>query len=627
MTTTDAPIEPTLSVRNLTVNSAYAELLHGISFDIAPGERVGLIGESGSGKSLTATSVMGLLPETLAANGEIHLAGGHGDLVHASESTLSQLRGNTMAMVFQEPMTALNPLMKVGAQVAEIMTQHRTVPSGQTAAARAVELLAQVKLPNPAEAALAFPHQLSGGQRQRVMLAMAMANDPQLLLCDEPTTALDVTVQAEVLRLIEGLVTERGTSLLFITHDIGVVAEVCERVLVMYKGDIVEDGTVEQVITNPQHPYTKALIAASNLSVVDERGRLHTIATSAITLPTAAELAAALEEPAVGSPAAAAAGAAGAVADVASADAAAAEPAVAAPAIASTPGFVIPHQRRTDPDERIIFNEIPGEPLIRVRELTRQYKRRGGGKLFGKPPVVHGLRGLDFDVAKGQRFGIVGESGSGKSTLMRLMCALDEPTGGSITVSGQELAGAKERELRDFRSQVQIVFQDPMGSLDPRMKVEQIVAEPLRGVSREESRERVIAQLESVGLDADVMHRHPHQFSGGQRQRISIARALITRPRVLVADEAVSALDVSVRAQVLNLLSDLVDEYALTLLFVSHDLGVIRHACDTVAVLSDGRIVECGPTDDVYDNPLHPYTQKLVSATPSISELAGRARS
>ncbi|QYH36892.1 ABC transporter ATP-binding protein [Salinibacterium sp. M195] len=612
MTTSDTSGEPTLSVRNLTVNSAYAELLHGISFDIAPGERVGLIGESGSGKSLTATSVMGLLPETLAANGEIHLAGGHGDLVHASETKLSQLRGNTMAMVFQEPMTALNPLMKVGAQVAEIMTQHRTVPAGQSASARAVELLAQVKLPNPAEAALAFPHQLSGGQRQRVMLAMAMANDPKLLLCDEPTTALDVTVQAEVLRLIEGLVTERGTSLLFITHDIGVVAEVCERVLVMYKGDIVEDGTVEQVITNPQHPYTKALIAASNLSVVDERGRLHTIATSAITLPTAAELAAALQQPVATKPAE---------------PSQSVEPALATPALASAPDFVIPHQRRTDPDERIIFNEIPGEPLIRVRELTRQYKRRGGGKLFGKPPVVHGLRGLDFDVAKGQRFGIVGESGSGKSTLMRLMCALDEPTGGSITVSGQELAGAKERDLRDFRSKVQIVFQDPMGSLDPRMKVEQIVAEPLRGVSRDESRERVIAQLESVGLDADVMHRHPHQFSGGQRQRISIARALITRPRVLVADEAVSALDVSVRAQVLNLLSDLVDEYALTLLFVSHDLGVIRHACDTVAVLSDGRIVECGPTDDVYDNPLHPYTQKLVSATPSISELAGRARS
>jgi ABC-type glutathione transport system ATPase component len=605
MTTSDSPIEPTLSVRNLTVNSAFAELLHGVSFDIAPGERVGLIGESGSGKSLTATSVMGLLPETLAANGEIHLAGGHGDLVHASETKLSQLRGNTMAMVFQEPMTALNPLMKAGAQVAEIMTQHGTVPAGQSAASRAVELLAQVKLPNPAEAALAFPHQLSGGQRQRVMLAMAMANDPQLLLCDEPTTALDVTVQAEVLRLIEGLVTERGTSLLFITHDIGVVAEVCERVLVMYKGDIVEDGPVEQIITNPQHPYTKALIAASNLSVVDERGRLHTIATSAITLPTAAELAESASVAKVVAPV---------------------ETAVDTPALASAPGFVIPHQRRTDPDEQIIFNEVAGEPLIRVRDLTRQYKRRGGGKLFGKPPIVHGLRGLDFDVAKGQRFGIVGESGSGKSTLMRLMCALDEPTGGSITVSGQELAGAKERELRDFRSQVQIVFQDPMGSLDPRMKVEQIVAEPLRGVSRDESRERVIAQLESVGLDADVMHRHPHQFSGGQRQRISIARALITRPRVLVADEAVSALDVSVRAQVLNLLSDLVDEYALTLLFVSHDLGVIRHACDTVAVLSDGRIVECGPTDDVYDNPLHPYTQKLVSATPSIAELAGRAR-
>jgi ABC-type glutathione transport system ATPase component len=511
-----------------------------------------------------------------------------------------------MAMVFQEPMTALNPLMKVGDQVAEIMTQHGTAPSGRAASQRAVELLAQVQLPNPAEAALAFPHQLSGGQRQRVMLAMAMANDPKLLLCDEPTTALDVTVQAEVLRLIDGLVTERGTSLLFITHDIGVVATVCERVLVMYKGEIVEDGSVEQVLTAPRHPYTQALIAASDLSAVDERGRLRTVATSSIPLPPTAQPAPAER-----------AGAA---------DAAASTPA-AAPAAPSAAGtaHVAPHLRRTDPDERITFNEVAGDPLIRVRGLTRQYKRRGGGRLFGKAPVVHGLRGLDFDVAAGQRFGIVGESGSGKSTLMRLLCALDEPTGGSVNVSGQELAGARERDLRGFRSQVQIVFQDPMGSLDPRMKVEQIVAEPLRGVGRDESRARVVAQLESVGLDADVMHRHPHQFSGGQRQRISIARALITRPRVLVADEAVSALDVSVRAQVLNLLSDLVDEYALTLLFVSHDLGVIRHACDTVAVLSDGRIVECGPTGEVYDNPLHPYTQKLVSATPSIAELAERA--
>jgi peptide/nickel transport system ATP-binding protein len=266
-------------------------------------------------------------------------------------------------------------------------------------------------------------------------------------------------------------------------------------------------------------------------------------------------------------------------------------------------------------DDPIVFNEQPGESLIRVRDLTRDYRRRGGTP-FTAAPVVHGLRGVSVDVASGQRLGIVGESGSGKSTLMRLLCALDTPTSGSIRVGGQELAGATPRQLRPFRSQVQIVFQDPMGSLDPRMRVRDIVAEPLRHVGRDETRERVVAQLAAVGLDADVLGRRPHEFSGGQRQRISIARALITRPRVLIADEAVSALDVSVRAQVLNLLADLVDEYSLTLVFVSHDLGVIRHACDTVAVLSDGRIVESGPTEAVYTNPQHAYTQQLVAATP-----------
>ncbi|TFD88908.1 ABC transporter ATP-binding protein [Cryobacterium serini] len=586
---------PTLSVTDLRVGSPFTELLHGISFDIAAGERVGLIGESGSGKSLTATAVMGLLPETLAATGTIRLNGVDADLLTAGERRLNSLRGNTMAMVFQEPMTALNPLMRVGAQVAEIMTVHHTERGRRQARQRAVELLAQVKLPNPAEAALAFPHQLSGGQRQRVMLAMAMANDPQLLLCDEPTTALDVTVQAEVLKLIGNLVTDRGTALLLITHDIAVVAEVCQRVLVMYQGDIVEDGPVGRVLTAPQHPYTQKLIAASDLSSVDDRGRLHTMSMPVVSTPAAT--------PSSPRPI--------------QADATAA---------LTAPPHRAAHQRLEPDGPPVIFNEATGAPAISVRGLSRQYRRRGGG-LFTPAPVVHGLREVSFDVAEGQRFGIVGESGSGKSTLMRILCALDQPTSGTVDVLGQSIDGASERQLREFRSQVQIVFQDPMGSLDPRMRVRDIVAEPLRQVSRAEALVRVEAQLAAVGLDADVMHRHPHQFSGGQRQRISIARALITRPRVLVADEAVSALDVSVRAQVLNLLADLVDEYQLTLVFVSHDLGVIRHLCDTVAVISDGRIVECGPTASVYDRPLHPYTQQLVSATPSMDELARRITS
>ncbi|WP_104191647.1 ABC transporter ATP-binding protein [Cryobacterium sp. Y82] len=586
---------PTLSVTDLRVGSPFTELLHGISFDIAAGERVGLIGESGSGKSLTATSVMGLLPETLTATGTIRLNGVDADLLSAGERRLNSLRGNTMAMVFQEPMTALNPLMRVGAQVAEIMTVHHTERGRRQARQRAVELLAQVKLPNPAEAALAFPHQLSGGQRQRVMLAMAMANDPQLLLCDEPTTALDVTVQAEVLKLIGNLVTDRGTALLLITHDIAVVAEVCQRVLVMYQGDIVEDGPVGRVLTAPQHPYTQKLIAASDLSSVDDRGRLHTMSMPVVSTPGAA--------PSSPRPI--------------QADATAA---------LTAPPHRAAHQCLEPDGPPIIFNEATGAPAISVRGLSRQYRRRGGG-LFTPAPVVHGLREVSFDVAEGQRFGIVGESGSGKSTLMRILCALDQPTSGTVDVLGQSVDGASERQLREFRSEVQIVFQDPMGSLDPRMRVRDIVAEPLRQVSRAEALVRVEAQLAAVGLDADVMHRHPHQFSGGQRQRISIARALITRPRVLVADEAVSALDVSVRAQVLNLLADLVDEYRLTLVFVSHDLGVIRHLCDTVAVISDGRIVECGPTASVYDRPLHPYTQQLVTATPSMDELARRITS
>ena len=613
MTSADFAVD----VSGLTVTAGSATLVDDISFRIAPGERVGLIGESGSGKSVTSTAIMGLLPDTLSTSGTVRVAGADDNLLGRSDARLAQLRGSAMSMVFQEPMTALNPLMRVGRQVAEIMTIHRTASSAE-AGRRAVELLADVGLPNPAESAKAYPHQLSGGQRQRVMLAMALANDPALLVCDEPTTALDVTVQKQVLDLVLRAVTERGTGLLFITHDLAVVASVCERVLVMNAGVVVEEGPIETVFTRPQHPYTRGLLAASDLTATDDDGRLFTIATAAGYDPTrlraveakvAVEAAVAIEpEVAVESEVVVQSEVVGAA--VADADAITPTP----------PGTAAAAEPRPDGAAAL------AAPLVRVRGLTKTYVRSRSG-LFGRAARVEALRGLDLDIHEGERFGIVGESGSGKSTLLRILSGLDQPSSGEVEVVGTSLRGAKEKDLGELRRNLQIVFQDPMGSLDPRMNVGEIVAEPLLNPANLQSgtaaspaeRRRLVAEmLDHVGLPSSSVERFPHEFSGGQRQRISIARALVCRPRVLVADEPVSALDVSVRAQVLNLLADLVDEYGLTLVFVSHDLGVVRHLCDTVAVMREGEIVETGPTEQLYDAPAHDYTRQLVLATPTL---------
>lgn len=581
-TTTGALID----VRGLTISTKHRTLVSNFNLRMNPGDRVGLIGESGSGKSMTTSALMGLLPEGVSASGSIQLAGHPRNLVEATDRELQKIRGKDMSMVFQEPLTALNPLMKVGPQVAEIMTSHKTVASKSAAQARAVELLGSVKLPDPARAARSYPHQLSGGQRQRAMLAMALANNPGLLLCDEPTTALDVTVQRQVLDLILESVQERGTGLLFITHDLSVVANVCDRVLVMNNGQVVEEGDTGEVFSNPQHPYTRGLLAASDLNATDADGRLFTVASAASYIPPLAEAQPVVEA------------ANAEISDLGEHDQAA--------------GDIAP--------------EIPS--LISVKDLTRFYPV-GRSSLFGKRSEVHALKGVSFDVAAGQRFGVVGESGSGKSTLLRILAGLDQPTSGSVRVAGSEVAGAKERDLVQLRQQLQIVFQDPMGSLDPRMRVRDIIAEPLlvpgQKVDSAKHRKMVAEMLGSVGLPADAAERFPHQFSGGQRQRISIARALICEPRVLVADEPVSALDVSVRAQVLNLLSDLVDDYQLTLVFVSHDLGVVRHICDNVVVMNEGRIVESGTTEQIYDSPQHAYTRTLVNSSMSLrNELALR---
>lgn len=590
-----------LEVTDLSITTAQTTLVHPTSFTIAPGERVGLIGESGSGKSLTSSAVMGLLPDELTATGSITLTGTQGNLLERSDRQIARLRGLNMSMVFQEPMSALNPLMRVGAQVAEVMRIHRT-QSKTSAAKRAIDLLGLVQLPDPQTTARAYPHQLSGGQRQRVMLAMALANDPQLLICDEPTTALDVTVQRQVLDLVLDAVTTSDTGLLFITHDLAVVASVCEKVMVMYHGEIVEAGATEQIFTDPQHDYTRGLLAASDLTATDDDGRLFTIATAR------AYDAARLSRSRFTPPEPQVATASGPADDTGAVDG-------TGPVDGTgTAGDTRP---QTAPGLDAAQEQAP---LIEIEALHKTYQRTKSG-LFSRADTVDALTDVSLSIRAGQRFGIVGESGSGKSTLLKILSGLEPLTSGYVRVGDCEIASATQAQLRAMREELQIVFQDPFASLDPRMQVADIVAEPLvaMGVPAAQRREKVSEMLEAVGLDAGSSTRYPHQFSGGQRQRISIARALVCRPRILVADEPVSALDVSVRAQVLNLLTDLVEDYELTLVFVSHDLGVVRHLCSDVVVMKDGRIVESGDVASIYDHPQHEYTASLVAATPTLA--------
>ncbi|RNE49611.1 ATP-binding cassette domain-containing protein [Corynebacterium alimapuense] len=475
-----------LEVKDLTVGEG---LIAGISFQICRGERLGMIGESGSGKSLTALSIMGLLPRGLNATGSITLLGT--EVIGRSDRQVRRLRGPVVAMVFQEPMSALDPLMTVGRQVAEACDS--------SAQADITQLFIDVAL-DPARMD-AYPHELSGGQRQRVLIAMALAHDPDLLICDEPTTALDVTVQDQILELLDALVEQRGLSLLFITHDLGVINRMCRRVLVLADGAIIEEAATSQVLSQPAHPYTAQLVAAAQ------------------------------------------------------------------PGPPAVPGPV-------------------GQVVLTADKATRRFASQNA------------LDNLSLVVHRGERLGIVGGSGSGKSTLLRQFAGLDALDSGSVTVGAQ----------------VQVVFQDPQSSLNPRLKVGRSIAE---GMPRKDS-ERINQVLAEVGLAPDSAERYPHQFSGGQRQRISIARAVAGRPEVLLADEPVSALDVSVRAQVLELLDRLVKDYGLTLVMVSHDLSVIREVCTTVAVMHQGRIVEHGPTEQIWVNPQHEYTRSLLAAIPRL---------
>jgi peptide/nickel transport system ATP-binding protein len=526
-----------LTVRDLTVELGGFPLVDRVGFELGAGERVGLIGESGSGKSLTALALMGLLPDELRPSGSVTLGGT--SLLTLPERALAGLRGERIAMVFQEPMTALDPMMRVGSQVAEVVRLHRDVSRAQ-ALARAEELFARVGLPDPRARLRAYPHQLSGGQRQRVLIAMALACDPSVLIADEPTTALDVTVQAQILELLHCLVVEQGTALLLITHDLPVIASICERVLVMQDGRIIERGPLAEVFESPHEAHTQALVAGTR-------------------------------------------------------------------ALAARPASVANGRARGEPSV-----------IVEARGLVREYAMPRTS-LRHTPATVHALRGVDLEVVRGDRVGVVGESGAGKSTLARLLLALDQPQGGEVRFEGQQVNGRKERDLRFLRRQAQIVFQDPRSSLDPRMRVREILLEPLRALDVPgDHRVRVRELLDAVGLPADAATRYPHQFSGGQRQRIAIGRAIAPQPALLIADEPVSALDVSVRAQILDLLRELADGLGLTLIFISHDLSVVRYLCDRVAVMRDGRVVETGPVDQVYDTPQHAYTRALLAAVPML---------
>ena len=554
---------PVLSVRNLTTafnnGGLWNPVVKNVSFDVNAGETVAIVGESGSGKSVTSLSIMGLLnSKTARISGEIFLNGQN--LLSLKENQLRNLRGREMAMIFQEPMTSLNPVFTIGRQISEALTCHGDI-SAKAAKAETLRLLDKVRIPNAASRFSDYPHQFSGGMRQRVMIAMALASRPKLLIADEPTTALDVTIQAQILDLIKTLQEEEGTSVLFITHDMGVVAETADRTVVMYRGEMVENGATADLFRHAAHPYTRAL-----LSAVPHLGSMNGIAEP-LPFPVIDMATGEKHDP-------------------------------------------IPVSRPVDMQK----------PVLDIRSLTTRYHVTGG--LLGKTTgAVHAVENVSFQLFAGETLALVGESGCGKSSIGRTIMRLANATSGEILLKDEDLLHLPAEKLRLARRNVQMIFQDPFASLNPRMSVGNAIAEPLiqHGLlSKTAAREKATVLLERVGLSADIMKRYPHEFSGGQRQRIAIARALALDPKVIVADEAVSALDVSIKAQVCNLMMDLQESLGLSYLFISHDMAVVERVSHRVAVMYLGEIVEIGSRQAVFENPQHPYTRKLMAAVPAL---------
>ncbi|MEP7457490.1 ABC transporter ATP-binding protein [Phyllobacterium sp. SB3] len=539
---------PLLDVRNLNVSFGALSIINDVSFHINPGETLAVVGESGSGKSMTSMAIMGLLPRGLAkVRGSIKLDGQ--EIVGAKESSLRQMRGRTASMIFQEPMMSLNPVLSAGFQIKEMLRQHKGLSDAE-ATEEGIRLFDRVRIPDARRRFYHYPHMFSGGMRQRIMIAIALACSPRLLIADEPTTALDVTIQAQILDLLNDLQREIGTAILFVTHDMGVVANMADRVMVMRAGNTVETGPVREIFERPAAAYSKMLIEAVP-RLGQTNGPIPAPATTAVS-----------------------------------------------------------------------------EPVLSVHNLVTRFPIRGGAfrQMIGR---VHAVEDISFDIAPGETLSFVGESGCGKSTTGRSILYLNPPESGEIAFEGLTVRRDNKSEVANLRRNVQIVFQDPFSSLDPHQKIGSVLAEPLlcRGLaSRKEAHEKAQHLLERVGLEASMVSRLPHEFSGGQRQRICIARSLMLNPKLVIADEAVSALDVSVKGQVVDLLMDLQQEFGLSYLFISHDMAVVDRISHRVAVMYLGEIVEIGPRSEVIGNPVHPYTQALLKAVPNPSVAAADRR-
>jgi peptide/nickel transport system ATP-binding protein len=579
-------MEPLLEVKNLSTvfrsDEDEVKAVNDISFELYPGETLGIVGESGSGKSVTSLSVMRLIadPPGKITNGVINYHSrtrGKVDLLRLSNNEIRHFRGNEIAMIFQEPMTSLNPVYTCGSQVMEAIRLHQKV-SKKEARLRTIDLFKEVQLPRPDQMIDAYPHQLSGGQKQRVMIAMAISCQPAVLIADEPTTALDVTVQKNIIDLLERLKEERGMSIIFITHDLGVIAEIASRTLVMYKGKIVEQGSTADLFTNPRHPYTQGLLACrppldkqllrlptmKDFIIEDEKGDF---------TPAGKTIEEIYREKAI------------------------------------PEGFI--NERR-----KAIYTH---EPLLKIEGIKTYFPLKTG--LLGRvKDHIKAVNGVSFDVYPGEVLGLVGESGCGKTTLGRSILRLEEPTAGSIMFDNIDIRTLEGTALRKMRKHMQIIFQDPYSSLNPRLTIGYAISEPMyvHGLHGSDQARRIktLELLEKVGLPAKAYNRYPHEFSGGQRQRIGIARALAVEPKFIICDESVSALDVSVQAQVLNLLNDLKTEFGLTYIFISHDLSVVKFMSDRIVVMNAGKVEEIGSPEEIYLSPKSVYTQKLIDAIP-----------
>jgi len=557
--------KPLLSVQNLEISfkkeGVYTAVIKNISYDLQQNEILGIVGESGSGKSVSSLAIMGLLPASISRISAGEILFDSKNVGNLNEKELQQLRGNEIAMIFQEPMSSLNPSLKCGFQVQEILLQHTSLSRAETKT-ETLSLFEKVKLPNPEILFEKYPHEISGGQKQRVMIAMAIACKPQLLIADEPTTALDVTVQKEIIQLLKDIQQETGMSIIFISHDLSLVSEIAHRVLVMYQGEIVEQGEVKQIFKDPQHNYTKALIA-SRPSLDFRLKRLPTIQNF-------------LDD-------------------------------------------TINAEIVTQEDRASFHNKLYSQtPILEVINVEKEYFSTAG--FFGKKSGFKAVNDVSFKLYEGETLGLVGESGCGKSTLGNAILQLDKATAGQILYRGQDITKLGNAELKKLRKEIQIIFQDPYSSLNPRIPVGKAIMEPMKvhGLYKndKERKAKTIEILERVGLGEEYFNRYPHEFSGGQRQRIGIARTIALQPKLIVCDESVSALDISVQAQVLNLLNELKENFGFTYIFISHDLAVVKYMSDQVLVMNKGRIEEIADADALYANPQKEYTKMLIEAIP-----------